>query len=99
MADVYRLRACFPTPPSEPAVQVSLHRALQGLATSALCITAEFVMFVAFIAASGVLRDSRLTSNSGSTRQLLDQNNVNPLAPFAMWLAFLASDYYEASDS
>jgi hypothetical protein len=90
-------RACFPTPPSEPAVQVSLQRALQGVAS--IAGKTGFVMFFTFIAASIILRDSRLTSNSGDTRQLLDQNNVTPLPPFAMWLAFPTSDYYDGSDS
>jgi hypothetical protein len=75
-----RLR--FLTPPSEPAVQVSLQRALQGVAS--IAGKTGFVMFFAFIAASIVLRDSRLTSTSGGTRQLLDRNNVAPLPPFAM---------------
>jgi len=40
-----------------------------------------------------------LARNSSSTRQLLDQNRVNPLAPFAMYAAFPRSDYYGASDA
>jgi hypothetical protein len=42
---------CFPTPPSEPDVQVSKHPALQGLATSASSVTTGLVRFVAFTAA------------------------------------------------
>jgi hypothetical protein len=41
----------------------------------------------------------RLARTSSSTRQLLDQNHVNPLAPFAMCAAFPRSDYYGASDA
>ncbi len=73
---------CFPTPPSEPAVQVSLQRALQGVAS--IAGKTGFVMFFAFTAASIILRDHRLAPTSGSTKQLLDQNNVTPLAPFAL---------------
>jgi hypothetical protein len=56
-------------------------------------------MFFAFTAASIILRDHRLAPHAGSTRQLLDQNNVTPLAPFAMYAAFPRSDYYGASDA
>jgi hypothetical protein len=56
-------------------------------------------MFVAFIAASIVLRDSRLTSTSGDTRQLLDQNTVTPLPPFPLYAAFPRSEYYGGSDA
>jgi hypothetical protein len=74
---------CFPTPPSEPGVPVSEHRALQGLA-SASGVTVGFVMFFAFAAASMILRDHRLTPTSGGTKQLIDQNIVNPLASFPL---------------
>ena len=75
------------------------HTAPQGLATSALGITAEFVRFVAFIAASAILRDHRLPSTSGGTKQLVDRNHVNPLASFPMYVAFPRSKYYDVSDA
>jgi hypothetical protein len=91
-------KLCFPTPPSEPDMRRSPHPALQGLASASI-VTDRFVMFFAFIAASIVLEDNRLTSTSGGTKQLIDRNIVNPLAPFALYAAFPRSDYYGASDA
>ena len=62
-------------------------------------ITPWVVMFIAFTAASTVLRDHRLTSDSGSPRQLIDQNNVNPLPPFPLYVAFPRAEYYGGSDA
>jgi hypothetical protein len=44
-------------------------------------------------------RYSWLTRNSSGTRQLLDQNRVNPLASFPLYAAFPRSEYYDASDA
>jgi hypothetical protein len=89
---------CLPTPPSEPCLHLSAHTALQGL-TSAPSVTTRLVMFVVFIAASTIVRDRRLTTNSGGTKQLLNRSNVNPLASFPMYAAFPHSEYYDASDA
>jgi hypothetical protein len=56
-------------------------------------------MFFAFIAASAILRDYGLSPASGGTKQLINLNSVNPLAPFALYAAFPRSDYYGASDA
>jgi hypothetical protein len=90
---------CFPTPPSEPGVPLLGHRALQGLATSTPSVTTGLVISVAFTAAPLPLPGSRLTRSSSGTKQLLDRENVNPLAPFPTWTAFPPSEYYDASDA
>ena len=90
---------CFPTPPSEPGVPLLGHRALQGLATSTPSVTTGLVISVAFTAAPLPLPGSRLARSSSDTKQLLDRENVNPLAPFPTWTAFPPSEYYDASDA
>ena len=80
-------------------MHLSAHPALQGLATFALSVTTELVTFIAFTAAPLPLPGSRLAQNSLDTRQLLDQNDVNPLLPFALYTAFPCSDYYGSSDA
>ena len=81
------------TPSSEPGVPLLEHRALQGLATSALVIS------VAFTAAPRPLPGSRLPRTSSGTKQLLDRENVNPLASFPLCAAFPRSEYRDASDA
>jgi hypothetical protein len=92
-------RARFPTPASKPCMRLSPHTAPQGLATSAPSVTTGFVRFLAFAAASIVLRDDGLLPDSWESRQLLDQNHVNPLASFPMYAAFPRSEYYDAPDA
>src|SRR6266487_1332008 len=75
---------CFPTPPSEPDVRLSAHPALQGLATSAPSVTTGLVISFAFTAAPLPLPGSWLTRTSSGTKQLLDLENVNPLASFPL---------------
>jgi hypothetical protein len=90
---------CFLTPPSEPDVRLSPHPALWGLTTFAPRITPGLVISFAFTAAPAILRDHRLTQTSSGTKQLLDQENVNPLASFPLCAAFPRSEYYDASDA
>jgi hypothetical protein len=87
------------TPSSEPGVPLSGHRALQGLATSAPSVTTGLVISVAFTAAPLPPPGSRLTRTSSGTKQLLDHENVNPLASFPLYAAFPRAEYYDASDA
>jgi hypothetical protein len=57
------------------------------------------VRFLAFAAASTVLRDDGLPRPSSGTKQLLDQNHVTPLASFPMYAAFPRPEYYDAPDA
>jgi hypothetical protein len=85
-------KLCVLTPPSEPAVRLSPQRALQGLATSR-----DFpVIGSSCIGAARLTGDTR---TSPDDLQLFVNPNVNPLAPFPMWLAFPTSEYYGTSDA
>jgi len=75
-----------------PRRTVSKHPALQGLATSR-CFS---VIGSPFIGAARFTSDIRTSPND---LQLFVNPNVNPLAPFAMYVAFPRSDYYGASDA
>jgi hypothetical protein len=87
------------TPSSEPGVPLQGHRALQGLATSTPSVTIGRVISVAFTAAPRPLPGRRLTRTSSGTKQLLDPENVNPLASFPLYPAFPRSEYCDASDA
>ena len=79
------------------------HTAPQGLATSAPRITPGFVISFAFATAPlpriDSIRGSRLARPSSGTRQLVDLENVTPLAPFPLYVAFPRSEYYGAPDA
>jgi hypothetical protein len=56
-------------------------------------------MVFAFMAASALLRDHRLTPTSGGTKQCIARTNVTPLPPFALYTAFPGADYDGGSDA
>ena len=86
-------KLCFPTPPSEPCLHLSVHTALRGL-------TFRLQRYRWTCQVRRVrCRPLRLARNSSSTKQLLDQNHVSPLASFPLYAAFPRAEYYDASDA
>ena len=76
--------ARFSTLSSEPDLQLSLHPALQGFESLRFFRSLHFRSCGTFTALL-LLVDCSAT--------------FNPLPPFALWLAFPTSDYYDGSDS
>jgi len=95
----FLFRDPFPHPRVKTVHATFTAHGSQGLATSAPRITPGFVISFAFTTAPLPLPGSRLTRNSSGTRQLLDPENVNPLASFPLYAAFPRSEYYDAPDA
>jgi hypothetical protein len=87
-----------PPPPPNPAGSFP-STGLSRDWPSAASVTTGLVISLAFTAAPARVLDHRLARDVSGTKQLIDPESVNPLAPFPTWTAFPSSEYYGASDA